>query len=114
MLPNEDMFKMWVANNITDDGEKSQLQKKVMECFNELREFGFFNVDRTKSEEVSGEAPNVKKGEKMTDSATSSDYKVSITMYLETKHQDIGYVQMIIHSLNYNIIYTTNLIFRES
>jgi hypothetical protein len=67
MLPNEDMFMMWVANNITDDGEKSQLQNKVMECFNKLRESGFYNVDSSKSDEISGEAPNVKKGEKMTD-----------------------------------------------
>jgi hypothetical protein len=65
MLPNEDIFKKWVASNITDDGEKSQLQEKVMECFNELRESGFYNVDSSKSEEVSGEAPNVKKGEKI-------------------------------------------------
>lgn len=62
MLPNEDMFKMWVANNFTDDGEKSQLQEKAMECFNNLRESGFYNVDSSKSEEVSGEVPNVKKG----------------------------------------------------
>ena len=40
MLPNEDKFNMWVANNITDDGEKERLQESVKECFNELRESG--------------------------------------------------------------------------
>lgn len=62
MLPNEDMLKTWVANNITDDAEKTRLQERVMECFNELRESGFYNTESSKSEEVSGETPNVKKG----------------------------------------------------
>jgi antitoxin component HigA of HigAB toxin-antitoxin module len=66
MLPNEDMLKMWVATNITDDAEKAQLQDRVLQCFNELRESGFYDMDSFKSEETSGEAPNVKKGKKMT------------------------------------------------
>jgi hypothetical protein len=64
MLPNQDKFKMWVANNITEDGEKSRLQERVTACFNELRESGLFNTDSSKMEEVSGEASNVKKGDK--------------------------------------------------
>lgn len=62
MLPNEDKFNMWVANNITDDGEKERLQERVKECFNELRESGFYNSDSSKTAEVSGETSNVKKG----------------------------------------------------
>jgi hypothetical protein len=62
MLPNEDMFNAWVANNITDDGEKERLQERVKECFNELRESGFYSTDSSKTAEVSGETPNVKKG----------------------------------------------------
>lgn len=56
---------MWVANNITEDGEKSRLQQRVTECFNELRESGLFNTNSSKTEEVSGEASTVKKGEKI-------------------------------------------------
>lgn len=63
MLPNEDMFKMWVANNITEDGEKLRLQERVTVCFSELRESGLFNTDNSKIE-ASGDASNVKKGEK--------------------------------------------------
>jgi hypothetical protein len=66
MLPNEDMFNMWVANNITDDAEKSRLQDRAKECFNELRECGFYNTDTSKTAEVSGETSNVKKGKKLT------------------------------------------------
>jgi hypothetical protein len=62
MLPNEDMFKMWVANNITEDGEKLRLQQRVTECFNELREF---NTNSSKMEEVSGGGFTVKNGEKI-------------------------------------------------
>ena len=71
MLPNEDKFNMWVANNITDDGEKERLQERVKECFNELRESGFYNADSSKTAEVSGETSNVKKGKKITVLATS-------------------------------------------
>jgi hypothetical protein len=63
MLPNENMFKMWVANNITDDGEKSRLQQRTTGCFNELRESWLFNTNSSKKEEISGEAFTVKKGE---------------------------------------------------
>jgi len=66
MLPNEDMFNAWVANNITDDGEKERLQERVKECFNELRESGFYSTDSSKTAEVSGETPNVKKGKEIT------------------------------------------------
>jgi hypothetical protein len=65
MLPNEDMFKTWVANNITEDGEKLRLQQRVTECFNEFRESGLFNTNSSKIEEVSVEASTVKKGEKI-------------------------------------------------
>jgi hypothetical protein len=68
MLPNEDMFNMWVANNITDDGLKERLQERVKVCFNELRDSGFYNADSSKTAEVSGETTNVKKGKKITQS----------------------------------------------
>jgi len=66
MLPNEDMFNAWVANNITDDGKKERLQERVKECFNELRESGFYNTESPKTAEVSGETSNVKKGKEIT------------------------------------------------
>lgn len=66
MLPNEDMFNIWIANNITDDGEKERLQERVKECFSELRESGFYNTESSKTAEVSGETPNIKKGKKIT------------------------------------------------
>lgn len=69
MLPNMDMFKMWVANNITEDGEKLRLQERVTVCFNELRESGLLNTDSSKMEEVSGDASNVKKGKTSCDAA---------------------------------------------
>lgn len=59
---------MWVANNITEDGEKLRLQERVRVCFNELKESGLFNTDSSKMEEASGDASNVKKGEKITQS----------------------------------------------
>ncbi|PNF42288.1 hypothetical protein B7P43_G05535 [Cryptotermes secundus] len=68
MLPNEDMFKMWVANNITEDGEKLRLQERVTVCFIELRELGLFSTDNSKTE-ASGDASNVKKGKTSCDAA---------------------------------------------
>ena len=59
------MFNTWVANNITDDGEKERLQERVKECFNELRETGVYNTDSSKTAEVSGETPTVKKGKEI-------------------------------------------------
>ncbi|PSN54698.1 hypothetical protein C0J52_01049 [Blattella germanica] len=62
MLPSEDMFKTWVSNNVTEEGDKAKLQERATECFNDLREAGFYSTDNSKSEEVSAETPSVKKG----------------------------------------------------
>lgn len=64
---------MWVANNITEDGEKLRLQERVTVCFSELRELGLFSTDNSKTE-ASGDASNVKKGEKSHSPYNMSDF----------------------------------------
>ncbi|KAJ9584479.1 hypothetical protein L9F63_021173, partial [Diploptera punctata] len=62
MLPNEDMFKTWTKNTVTEESESMKLQERVAECFSDLRDSGFYSMDNSKSQEVSAEAPSVKKG----------------------------------------------------
>lgn len=62
MLPNEDMFKKWMKDSITEESGSMKLQEKLATCFNDLRDSGFYSTENSKSQEVSAEAPSVKRG----------------------------------------------------